>query len=521
MERRPPEHPPSVEPHPVEVFVPSYSNQAKHDKSGNANGDKLVPRAIVKKSGFSIGRRSSLRKAVSAPMEILEEEADISSDEEMIVEEEFKPSEDSTPLAIVHPPKRFGGNGFPSPPDLTSPVSVLPKRQVISSTSFCNVVPSSSDIEGDAPTAIRDEVLSPIDCLASALPRSESSTQILDDSSFPPLPKVPTLLAQSNSNCDLIAIEHLEKNPRSDSPSVPSSAKELSYASVVNDPLFLKFLCGLKFFDIPLELWTGDNLSMVPSKIGIPLAFDTYTEDMCLEHTGRNAYARILIEISVDSNWTESVAVNTWDFIANAPTCLILPVEYSWKPSSCVHCKVFGHSESVCAASISSKLVTDLSPKPNPNPSNSKVAKNDQIAPPDDFTSFSDPTLYLESFWGKMSRSVYDSDPDGLNGKNRFEILNAIYESFCVFCDQDGAAFPIEPCTVNLLREELAVTQNDVDKDPFNHDLREIEATYLKAFYDALCDEERLCFNPEPHVCKAYDVEACLECEYDVWAQLE
>ncbi|KAI3765052.1 hypothetical protein L2E82_15076 [Cichorium intybus] len=44
---------------------------------------------------------------------------------------------------------------------------------------------------------------------------------------------------------------------------------------------------------------------------------------------------------------------------------------------------------------------------------------------------------------------------------------------------------------VNLLREELADAQNDVDKDPFNHDLREIEATYLKAFYDALCDEER------------------------------
>ncbi|KAI3708114.1 hypothetical protein L2E82_37182 [Cichorium intybus] len=298
---------------------------------------------------------------------------------------------------------------------------------------------------------------------------------------------------------------------------------------------------------------------MVASKIGIPLAFDTYTEDMCLEHIGRNAYARILIEISVDSNWKESVAVNTWDFIANAPTCLTLPVEYSWKPSSCVHCKVFGHSEIVCAAAISSKLVIDLSPKPNP--SNSEVAKDDQIAPPVNFTvvtrrnkksynhidrslpkvgplpkstrngnrigffkpyshppnsgkkisvavsgvvdpkkvasnnhitilkrplnvssqhtkppspvpsvslkldvNLSSLSLTLPSTSNpsrvKMSRSVYDIEPDGLNGKNRFEILNAIDESFSVLCDQDGAAFPIEPCTVGNHMIDICIHVN-------------------------------------------------------------
>ncbi|KAI3779472.1 hypothetical protein L2E82_09193 [Cichorium intybus] len=337
-------------------------------------------------------------------MEILEEEADISSDEDMIFEEEFKPSEDSTPLVTVHPPKRLAANGFPSPSDLTSPVSVLPKRQVISSTSFCNVVPSSSDIEGDALTVIRDEVLSPIDCLASALPQSESSTQILDDSSFPlspsPVPiELPTpmvtiepnpLLAQSNSNCDLIAIEHLEKNPRSDSPSIPSSAKELSYASVVNvGPL-------------PKSTRNGNRIGF----------FKPYSHPP-------NSGKKIPVAVSgaVDP---KKVASN--NHITILKRLLNVSSQHTKPPSP----------------------VPSVSLKPDVNLSSPSLT----------LPSTSNPS------GGKLSLSVYDIEPDGLNGKNRFEILNAIDESFSVLCDQDGAAFPIEPCTVGNHMIDICIPVN-------------------------------------------------------------
>lgn len=87
MERRPPELPPDFVPPPVDVFVPTYLNRAKRDKPGNQSSDKLNPRAKVKKPVVSIGRRSTPRKVVTAPME--SEDSKDSSDEEMVIEAEI------------------------------------------------------------------------------------------------------------------------------------------------------------------------------------------------------------------------------------------------------------------------------------------------------------------------------------------------------------------------------------------------------------------------------------------------
>ncbi|KAL7612680.1 hypothetical protein Lser_V15G05846 [Lactuca serriola] len=63
----------------------------------------------------------------------------------------------------------------------------------------------------------------------------------------------------------------------------------------------------VKICDLPLEVWSGDNLCIIASKLGIPLAFDSFTEEMCLEHKGRNAYARILIEMSAEKEWKRMI----------------------------------------------------------------------------------------------------------------------------------------------------------------------------------------------------------------------
>ncbi|GJV69429.1 hypothetical protein Tco_1484938 [Tanacetum coccineum] len=47
---------------------------------------------------------------------------------------------------------------------------------------------------------------------------------------------------------------------------------------------------------------------------------------------------------------------------------------------------------------------------------------------------------------------------------------------------------------VKKLRHELDEVQKSLDSDPSNVDLREEEAAYLKAFHDALIEEERFLF---------------------------
>ncbi|XP_052623926.1 uncharacterized protein LOC128134194 [Lactuca sativa] len=84
----------------------------------------------------------------------------------------------------------------------------------------------------------------------------------------------------------------------------------------------------IKFF-LPLEVWSGENLCIIASKIEIPLAFDSFTEDMCLEHKGRNAYARILVEMAAEKEWRKKIEVSIWDFVSNSAVIQSFDVEYA------------------------------------------------------------------------------------------------------------------------------------------------------------------------------------------------
>ncbi|CAH1412935.1 unnamed protein product [Lactuca virosa] len=103
----------------------------------------------------------------------------------------------------------------------------------------------------------------------------------------------------------------------------------------------------IKIYDLPLEVWSGDKLCIIASKLGVPLAFDSFTEEMCLEHKGRNAYARILVEMAADKEWKRKIEVSTWDFVSNFVVTQSFDVEYARIPSRCNHCKVYGFTEVV------------------------------------------------------------------------------------------------------------------------------------------------------------------------------
>lgn len=107
-----------------------------------------------------------------------------------------------------------------------------------------------------------------------------------------------------------------------------------------------------------MEVWSGENLCIVASKLGIPLAFDSFIEEMCLNHKGRNAYARMLTEMSADIVWKNSIDICTWYFVTEKAISQCFHVEYAWNPSRCSHCKVFGHEDKVCAAAMKVDSVT-------------------------------------------------------------------------------------------------------------------------------------------------------------------
>ncbi|CAH1450865.1 unnamed protein product [Lactuca virosa] len=135
----------------------------------------------------------------------------------------------------------------------------------------------------------------------------------------------------------------------------------------------------IKIYDLPLEVWSGENLCIITSKLGIPLAFDSYTEEMCLEHKGRNAYARILVERSAEREWKKSIEVTTWVFVLNCAVTQEFNVEYAWYPSRCSHCKVYGHIEKICMAAMSErKIEKELNEKENNKRSKGKGVMDDE-----------------------------------------------------------------------------------------------------------------------------------------------
>ncbi|KAI3518365.1 hypothetical protein L1887_07014 [Cichorium endivia] len=190
MELRPSEHPPDVIPPPVEVFIPSLSNRAKKDKTGNLASFKLNPKATVKKPGFASGRRSNPKKETSSPMEFHFGEDHVSSDSEMANNELNLVQGKPLPLAIVHPPKCIDAKGFIGPLDLTSPVSVLQKELILCSTSFSEVsIPSSCECEpGLSSGSSSGELNFPASPSTLSI-APEIPPVVLNDCEFPPLPR--------------------------------------------------------------------------------------------------------------------------------------------------------------------------------------------------------------------------------------------------------------------------------------------------------------------------------------------
>ncbi|KAL4576835.1 hypothetical protein LXL04_012935 [Taraxacum kok-saghyz] len=108
----------------------------------------------------------------------------------------------------------------------------------------------------------------------------------------------------------------------------------------------LKFPVWIRIYDMPLELWNKNGLSIIASMLGNPLAVDSCTGRMCMNASGRAGYARVLVDFEATGNWPDEIAVSVP--YGNGHSLSTLRIEYSWKPDKCSFCKVFDHTDSNC-----------------------------------------------------------------------------------------------------------------------------------------------------------------------------
>ncbi|KAF5205327.1 Rna exonuclease [Thalictrum thalictroides] len=101
---------------------------------------------------------------------------------------------------------------------------------------------------------------------------------------------------------------------------------------VMNVPVWVKFL------NVPKHLWNTKGLSVMASALGKPLCMDKTTEDRKML-----TFARICVEISAENELPNEIKLKT-----SKGNTLTIPLEYTWKPDICTHCKMFGHKSTNC-----------------------------------------------------------------------------------------------------------------------------------------------------------------------------
>ncbi|KAJ0746720.1 hypothetical protein HanOQP8_Chr05g0181201 [Helianthus annuus] len=112
----------------------------------------------------------------------------------------------------------------------------------------------------------------------------------------------------------------------------------------------------VKLHNVPISVYTGDGLSLLASKLGVPKRLDSYTADMCVENWGRSSYARAMIEVSADKDLKDHIILAIPKMDEEGYITERVKVEYEWKPLRCATCCLFGHDENTCSKVDRGKL---------------------------------------------------------------------------------------------------------------------------------------------------------------------
>ncbi|GKB10831.1 RNA-directed DNA polymerase, eukaryota, reverse transcriptase zinc-binding domain protein [Tanacetum coccineum] len=88
----------------------------------------------------------------------------------------------------------------------------------------------------------------------------------------------------------------------------------------------------VKLHDVPIPVFEEDGISLIASYLGKPIMLDSYTTTMCKESWGRSSFARCLIEINSEAEFTESITIGVPEHEGPGFIKETIHVEYEWKP---------------------------------------------------------------------------------------------------------------------------------------------------------------------------------------------
>ncbi|GJV80180.1 probable methyltransferase PMT28 isoform X1 [Tanacetum coccineum] len=104
----------------------------------------------------------------------------------------------------------------------------------------------------------------------------------------------------------------------------------------------------VKFHHVPIVAYSEVGLSLITTQVGKPIRLDAYMSNMCLHSWGRSAYARALIEVSVEDSPKEDLVIAIPHGKDKGHSLATIRIEYEWKPPRCPTCLIFDHTDDRC-----------------------------------------------------------------------------------------------------------------------------------------------------------------------------
>ncbi|GJT45756.1 RNA-directed DNA polymerase, eukaryota, reverse transcriptase zinc-binding domain protein [Tanacetum coccineum] len=100
---------------------------------------------------------------------------------------------------------------------------------------------------------------------------------------------------------------------------------------------------SVKLHHVPVVAYLEVGLSLISTQLRCPIMLDSFTSSMCLNPSGKSAYARGLIEMSARTELLVSVVVAIPFLDGTGHSLETIDVEYEWKPPRCNTCCIFYH----------------------------------------------------------------------------------------------------------------------------------------------------------------------------------
>nr|GEU70676.1 hypothetical protein [Tanacetum cinerariifolium] len=292
----------------------------------------------------------------------------------------------------------------------------------------------------------------------------------------------------------------------------------------------------VKIINVPLETSCVNGISALASSLRKPMLTDTMTANMCHKGIGNLGYARVLVEMDAAKELIHEIEIQYIDKSNNIKGNKKVQVVYDWKPPVCTHCKVFWHEIRKC---MNGGVVTNgdegikNAKKVNENVEEYREDMIDYFKEKweedglkernvDNKANEMNDVLEINNGTTKVMR---DNEINGIEGRvlnedsygiivgwdvdeTNVQVLHKTNQS--VFSVISAAKYEFKMVQRQLIQEspvsEMSTSkvQIDIDKDPHNHTLRDVEAKLVIDFYEAKADEEKF-FYQQANIKDLYD----------------